>query len=152
MWLNHHPEGKRLDFDGDDLRGIGVFAGSNLRYSSFVDCFLPACDFRGSDLLAANFQHCDLVGARFQHCDLVGANFDLSDIRCAGFQNADLYNAIFSSTIMTGSNFESAICHGTNFMWSKMKYVVWKNAKFDNDTIFSCRLQLKVLSFKKTVD
>ena len=72
LYQQGHPEGRRLDWAGADLKGANL-EGANLKEAN-----LKEANLKGADLEGANLKEADLKGANLKEADLKGANLDFA--------------------------------------------------------------------------
>jgi uncharacterized protein YjbI with pentapeptide repeats len=118
----------------------------NMFYSSFNNCDFIDADFSKTNFTLATFQNCSLIKGNFSESFFQNTNFknnrlalslfyksDLSEIN---FSWSDLTRAKFSKTCLIKVNFSHCVLYNTKFENSIFENVVFKNTKYNQNTIW----------------
>ncbi len=125
----------KADLSETDLSGE-IFAGSELKETSF----------RGSTLVDAKFRAVALKGANFTGANLTNATFGGSDLNSACFDNANLTSAKLKGCGLNGATFKDATLVGTDFSQSDLTKISFDGQALDGVVFDST--SLKQTSFR----
>ncbi len=112
------PDEYKSNFDGYDFSNADL--SDQFHPTSFWNCSMKDCDFRGSKLHGAIFIDTNLEGSKFDSAQMIWAN--LRGAKCSGanFTDAVLEQSELTGTDMcacdlTGVRMQRSIISGTNF-------------------------------------
>ncbi|NVK20884.1 MAG: pentapeptide repeat-containing protein [Kangiellaceae bacterium] len=168
QWRHDNPKAK-LDFDGQDLRGLDLsdcdlseasFIGANLAYSDLKNAALIASNLTNANLCYCNLSNAKLIAANLNcanlsHANLLNANlltaicyradFSNVDLRDHDLRGQDLREANLSGADLRGQNLEGLDMQGAKVIGAKMEKVNLRdtnliNANLSDVDLSSCNI------------